>query len=406
MIETIEKLFTGNQLGSTALILMLGGSVMGIVWKSWSYVTRFFNYLFFVQVSFTNSDQSFYAIQNWLFNQTYTKSYCSNLMVRNIDQKVRDDFDHDYGCGEDNKTQIFVPGYGTHYLFIKNRLATIVYSKADSKDLKNREFIDIKVFCPFNKFKFSQVLVEEANAFFNKEKYKETFIYSCVDRHSGYWQLLAKKNIKQHPILSYDTEYEELIDDIQKFIDNEQWYFDRGINYKRGFLFAGSPGSGKSSSILALAQRFKKHLYIVNLADMTMDDTKFTELISRIPADAIVSFEDIDAVTHDRKVETKSKNEQTISLSTVLNTLDGPFTPDRFIFIITSNHPEKLDPALVRPGRIDVTKSFADSNEYQCRTIFKRFLPDAPIEQENEFVANYVGKSMALLENELIKISK
>lgn len=402
MFEQISKLLSGNQLAAGGLAVLFGGSIIGIFWKFYGYIAKFFNYILFVQISFTNEDASFYSIQNWLFSQEYTKKRCANLMVRNISNSRRM---NRYDDDEEKARQIFIPGYGNHYLCIRRRFATISYTKADSKDLKNREFIDIKVFCPFGKFAFTQKIVEEADNIFKCEIYKQTNIYTCIDRHSGYWHLLTKKNIKQHPILSYKTEYNELITDIQNFLDNEQWYTDRGINYKKGFLFKGSPGSGKSSTILALTQHFKRHLYIINLADMTMDDSKFTELISSIPDDAIVSFEDIDAVSHNRKTKTKSKDEQVVSLSTVLNVLDGPFTPNCFIFLITTNHPEKLDEALVRPGRIDVIKQFEAANEFQCRAIFHRFMPDAPKEQEEQFVVENLNKPMSHLENELIKIS-
>lgn len=404
MIEQILKALSSNQLATGGLMVLFGGSVIGIFWKSLGYITRLFNYLFFVEINFTNDDTSFNSIQHWLFNQEYTKKRCSNLMVRNIYQSRHA---NRYGLVEDEggNRQIFVPGYGNHYLFIKGRPATIRYTKADSKDLKNREFINIKVFCIFNKFAFSKKVVDEADKHFKTETYKETNIYTCIDRHSGYWHLLTKKNLKQNPILSYENEYQELISDIEHFLGNEQWYSVRGINYKRGFLFKGSPGSGKSSTILALAQHFKKHLYILNLADMTMDDSKFMELVSSIPSDAMVSFEDIDAASHDRTKETKAKDEQFVSLSTILNTLDGPFTPDRFIYIISTNHPDKLDPALIRPGRIDIVKDFKESNEWQRRAIFRRFLPDANKDAEDAFVNEHKGKSMALLENELIKVS-
>ena len=398
MIETISKFFTQNQLISGGVLLLFGGSIIGVLWKSWSYIIHLFNYLFFVQISFTNEDTSFFSIQNWLFSQEYTKKRCSNLMVRNIIGGIKSSLPE---YNEKNNLQIFVPGYGNHYLFIKGKPAFISYTKSDNKDLKNREYINIKIFCIFNKFFFSENIIKEADSIFYSESYKETNIYTCIDRHSGFWELVAKKRIKQYPILSSSIEYNNLVIDINNFLDNEEWYNNRGINYKRGYLFQGSPGNGKSSTILALAQCVKRHLYILNIADTNMDDSKFMELISRMPPNVILSIEDIDAGAQNRK-DPKNGIKKTLSLSALLNVLDGPLTPNSFLYFISTNYPEKLDEALIRPGRIDVVKTFDVANEYQCRTIFRRFLPDSNIEDENKFVGQNLGKPMSSLESKLL----
>lgn len=402
MLEQLQSFLKNNGFAAGGIAMLLGGSVIGVLWKSYYQIIRLWNYLFFLQITFTSQDSNFTAVQNWLFNQSYTTKRCSNLMVRNIRTKSKrvlfERADEDTG-----DTQIFIPSYGSHYFFIGLRPTIMDFTKSDDKELRYRETVHLQIFCIFNKIKLARKIVEECNILLNKDGYKETNIYTCLD-HYGDWSLLLKKNIRQQPILSTPTEYDEIVAHIQYFVENEEWYTTRGINYKCGLLFAGVPGSGKSTSILSLAQYFKRHIYILNLANNSIDDNKFLDLITSLPNNSIFLIEDIDAVSFERKEVSKDKTteQQTVSLTTILNSLDGVLTPDGLIFFITTNYPEKLDEALIRKGRIDKKVDFANANEYQCKTILRRFIPNTLEEEEKEFIKLNVGKPMAELESELV----
>ena len=144
---------------------------------------------------------------------------------------------------------------------------------------------------------------------------------------------------------------------------------------------------------------------MLNLSDPNIDDAKFIELITSLPKDSIFLIEDIDAVSMDRKQDDKKMSEQTkpVSLSTILNSLDGLLTPDGLLFFITTNYPEKLDDALTRPGRIDLIKKFSNANEYQVGALYNRFLPDSDEKDKKDFTEEYCGKSMAAIESKLIE---
>jgi chaperone BCS1 len=398
MIEQLTKFFNNNQLFSGGAFLLLGGSVMALFWKGYGYFITLVNYLFFVQINFCNIDDAFKPMQTWLFNHKYTRKRCSNLMVRNIRRYNKDLSDNN------DDQQIFIPSYGTHYFFVGWRPTILSYTKTEDKDAYTvKEYINIKIFCLFQKLKFAERIVQETAKIFKKSNYNETLIYTCIEQY-GEWHMLLKKKIKQQPILESPEAYNLIIDDIQKFLNNEKWYADRGINYKRGLLFAGPPGGGKTSCILSLAQYFKRHVYIINLSSENINDNKFMELVTSLPKDAILAIEDLGEIKKAENKDEKTKNK--ITLSTVLNVLDGLLTPERLIFIITTNHPDSLDEALKRPGRIDLYKEFPHANTYQTRTIYKRFFPESSQTDEDEFVKENTGKSMSQLENELIKLTK
>lgn len=397
LIKNITDLLHSNQLLTGGLGVLIGGSALAIFWRGYGYLIRLLNYLFFVEINFTSMDDSFLPVQAWLFNQKYTKKRCSHLMVKNI-KKYRNDIDSTL----ESEQQIFIPAYGKHYFLYGMRPCALNFYKTEERQASHHitEYISLRIFCLFFKLKYAESIVKLTYQDYNKDEYTDTHIFTCQDRYGG-WRQTIKKKIRQSPILASNNEYQELINDITRFLNNEKWYSERGINYKRGFLFTGPPGGGKTSCILSLAQHFKKHIYMLNLSSDEITDASFTDLISTLPKDAFLAIEDLG----NKKDESKKKT-KTITISTILNVLDGLMTPDKLIFFITTNHPENIDDALKRPGRIDIVKEFNNSNTYQCRTIFRRFLPDADTSQENQFVTNMLNKPMSLLENELIKLSK
>jgi hypothetical protein len=155
---------------------------------------------------------------------------------------------------------------------------------------------------------------------------------------------------------------EVLLGDLRAFIDGCAWYNRMGLDWKRGYLLSGPPGTGKTSIVRAMANLTGMDIYYLNLRDLKTDvelDTAFNTL----PLRCILVFEDIDCmsrVTHTRtpaEDHTADKDDDKlkgITLSALLNHLDGMKGAHGRITVMTSNHPEVLDPALIRPGRVDL----------------------------------------------------
>jgi len=192
--------------------------------------------------------------------------------------------------------------------------------------------------------------------------------------------LLTKETIAS-PVLANKDDYSNVLEDMNKFLVSKQDYLGKGINYKRGYLFYGPPGNGKTTCILSLAQDLQKHLCVINLGDIGLSEKALLMTMGQIPKDSIVCFEDIDAI-HSRNIkkdkiksreEYEKEDSSPVSLSTILNVLDGIFTPNGLIFIMTTNYKETLDTALIRPGRIDYQYEFKNTNEYQLDILASRF---------------------------------
>jgi hypothetical protein len=161
----------------------------------------------------------------------------------------------------------------------------------------------------------------------------------------GDWQRTGTVTTKDFSNIFFDSK-EELLEDLDSFTKNSGWYKKRGITYKRGYLFWGLPGNGKTATIQAIARYLGRDIYLLSLKDLEKDSS-LTRLFSQLPKSAILVIEDIDAQLDGR--QTKSG----ISFSIILNCLDGLLSQWGLLTIITTNHPEQLDPALLRRGRID-----------------------------------------------------
>jgi hypothetical protein len=183
--------------------------------------------------------------------------------------------------------------------------------------------------------------------------------------------------------------------DLRTFKENEVLYSKLGIPYKRGFLLSGPPGTGKSSLIYALASELNRDLYYVNLGTFDYDEG-LQNAFRDIPRNTIVVLEDIDASCSAVKsrVGGKKKGYRGITLPTLLNILDGSMLAHGMLFIMTSNHPEDLDPALIRPGRIDLHLKMDYATKYQLQNMYRNVMTFASADE------TYHGKELDLKEME------
>ncbi|KAG4070977.1 hypothetical protein HA402_001414 [Bradysia odoriphaga] len=178
--------------------------------------------------------------------------------------------------------------------------------------------------------------------------------------------------------------------DLNEFIESREWYKERGIPYRRGYLLYGPPGCGKTSFVKGIAGQIGYNIYEVQLSNQKLTDECLNDAMSSINKNAILLFEDIDAVFVPR-VQDEANSEEvnglcgklkyrepkgSLSFSGLLNAIDGVASEEDYIVFMTTNQIEKLDSALIRPGRIDMRQLIDYPDEQQIIAFFRRFYPD------------------------------
>jgi chaperone BCS1 len=161
------------------------------------------------------------------------------------------------------------------------------------------------------------------------------------------------------------------VTDIDKFINSEDEYLDKGIPYKRNYLLEGLPGTGKTSLIFAIASYLDMDLCVLNFSG-NLDDINFMDAVSNMNDKSILVLEDIDCIFGDRKNETNTRSG--ISFGGILNVLDGIGRKHKLITFMTTNYVDRLDDALIRAGRIDYKLKFDYSNKEQAKHMYSKLI--------------------------------
>ncbi|XP_026457970.1 AAA-ATPase At3g50940-like [Papaver somniferum] len=172
----------------------------------------------------------------------------------------------------------------------------------------------------------------------------------------------------------------EIQDDLNKFVSRSEFYTRVGKAWKRGYLLYGPPGTGKTSLIAAIANHLEFDVYDMELTSVSRNED-LRELLINTSSKSIIVVEDIDCSIHidNRKKKNKRRrnnDSNSVSLSGVLNFVDGLWSPcagERLI-IFTTNHKEKLDPALLRSGRMDKHILLSYCNMESFKVLAKNYL--------------------------------
>lgn len=171
---------------------------------------------------------------------------------------------------------------------------------------------------------------------------------------------------KMDSVFLPDGMKEGLIEDFDTFFKSERKFETIGLPWHRGYLFYGPPGNGKSSLAAALASHFKMNLYNMPLSAVK-NDSALTDCIGGIQKNSILLLEDIDIFSKSMKREQADTGP---TLAGLLNALDGVATPHGLVTIMTTNHIDVLDPALIRPGRIDKRVELKYPDNIQIEKMF------------------------------------
>lgn len=162
---------------------------------------------------------------------------------------------------------------------------------------------------------------------------------------------------------------ERIVGDLERFLTDEDRYNELCQPWHRGYLFYGPPGTGKTSVARAIANHLDMPVYYLPLGELDKE-VDLTALVAGIQPRSMLLMEDVD-VYH--ALTARSDDKPGANISTMLNALDGVWTPHGLVTVMTTNDRSKLDDAVVRKGRIDVHEKFGPLTVEQAARLARRF---------------------------------
>ena len=337
----------------------------------------------------------------------------------------------------------FQPYFGCHrfwhrgrfFEFVRDQKSVMGSSWGGGSVVREDEYI--KLTCIGRSTQPIKELIKEArDHYLDKEKtctvVRRPAPKEMRGRGRNVWNRVATR--PSRPIDTVVLEHEQkqrLLQDINEYLNPKTpiWYANRGIPYRRGYLLAGPPGTGKSSLAWAIAGLFGLDIYCISLVEPTLTEEDLGVMFTSLPRRCVVLLEDIDAaglVKRQEPDETKgteekteaaklgeeiskaikasqekgpkSKEAQGISLSGLLNAIDGVASHEGRVLLMTTNFPEKLDEALIRPGRIDMQIAFTKATRLQMTELFTRmYSPDTEFKPPTSTNAVSIEKTVSSL---------
>ncbi|KAK4324606.1 hypothetical protein Pmani_004752 [Petrolisthes manimaculis] len=277
----------------------------------------------------------------------------------------------------------FIPSVGEHFFWYKRTWIRV-------ERTRSQQTLDVHMGIPFETVKLTTLgknkdlffhILEEARDLAVKQNEGKTIMYTA---YGAEWRPFGNPR-RPRPLPSVVLDVgvsEKIVMDVKDFMENPEWYSSRGIPYRRGYLLHGPPGCGKSSFITALAGHLQLGICVLNLSERGLTDDRLNHLLALAPENTIILLEDVDSAFASREeipeVKAAYAGLNRLTFSGLLNCLDGVASTEARMVFMTTNYPERLDPALIRPGRVDLKEYIGYCTTHQLSTMFMRFYPEAP----------------------------
>ena len=381
-IETLRQQLS-NQVVAGAVALGLVGVVAASLrqWPAaiWNQVKR----LFIVTATLDSRNDLFGAFVAWLNDQPFGRRSRWFTVIQAPPAIAEDD-----GKDADDAPPLqYSPAPGFHLFWYRGHLMWL--QRDLSMNLQVVETIQLGAF--FTRRRVLEELLEGAVRHASAQRAHRLSLYT-VDRWGEEWHLSDTKPRRSLDSVVLDEGVaRHLHDDIHEFFARREWYAQMGIPWRRGYLLYGPPGTGKTSVAYALAGELRLKLCTLSLTNPKLNDHSMADLLQRTPPRSLILIEDIDAFFNARD---KQDARIEVSFSGLLNAIDGVGAQEGRIVVLTTNHREKLDAALIRPGRIDVAVELSNATAAQLQGLVLRFFPDAG-ERAVRLAAAYPARALS-----------
>jgi chaperone BCS1 len=372
MLEILKRMLSGrSELASGGLLLMIIGGLSvylrAVPEALWHWLVDQTT----MMVTVKDDDAAFTWVKEWFLEQ----KFLNRIRRVDLDTTLR------------NERIALIPAPGRHWFWRGGRPFAVWFSRTENTHERSGRRVESLTFRTVGR---SRTLLQELVNNIVQSHITRLGVQSWLYTYNDGWDYVEgyAPRLLDSVVLE-PGEKEHLIEDVAQFRKSKQRYQRLGIPYHRGYLFYGPPGTGKTSLVSALAAHFAMSIYVINLTEFT--DRSLMGAVNQVPANTVLLFEDIDGMRggqmrapemtnqqgHSAATATKDGPTNGVTLSGLLNVLDGFYAPTGVVFVMTTNHIEKLDDALLRPGRIDYKLYLGTASERQKVELYRRFFPES-----------------------------
>ena len=403
MFEFLKHVLSGqNQFASGGLLLMVLGSV-GVFLRAlpehlWFWLVQQTT----MMITVKDDDAAFQWAKEWFLEQKFPR----HIRRVDLDTTLR------------GAELALIPAPGRHLFWYAGRPFWVwFYRSEDTKGRSQRRVESLTFRTLGRRQSFLRRFVADIAACHHEKERMTSHLY-VYDDYWAYVPAYAPRLLES--VILKPGEKEHLIEDLVRFRASRSRYRQLGVPYHRGYLLYGPPGTGKTSLVSALAGKLGMSIYLLDLTDF--NDRTLKAAMNNVPENSVILFEDIDCMRagHRRTDSNEGRQPQPspegekdetsnrfgVSLSGLLNVLDGFHAPENVVFVMTTNHIEALDPALLRPGRIDYKLYLGEASESQRIELFRRFFPEATDFEASSFAQAHRAETMAQFQGLLLGLEQ
>ena len=404
MFEFVKHLLSSqNQFASGGLLLMIVGSVGVFVRQLPSQLWDWIVQQSTMMITVKDDDAAFQWVKEWFLEQEFLR----RIRRVDLDTKLR------------GEKMVMIPAPGRHLFWYAGRPFWVwLYRTEETKGYSQRRVESLTFRTIGRQQAFLRRFVDEVAACHHKNISTTPYLYvwdDCWTYISAYYPRLLDS------VILKPGEKEHLVQDLERFKTSRPRYRRLGVPYHRGYLLYGPPGTGKTSLVSGLSAKFGMSIYVMNLTEF--NDRSLKSAMNDVPENSMILFEYIDCMrTGNRRADAtvekareanptgsdknNAANNVGVTLSGLLNVLDGFHAPENVVFVMTTNQIEALDPALLRPGRIDYKLYMGEATETQRVELYRRFFPEAPLAEAREFAQAHEAETMAQFQGLLLGLEQ